>query len=258
MSKRCRKLAIGCGSSLRHHVPSTPQLLQLRCVERLNLFALPQLLLAAPPVMATPRRDPAEINTVNYIRSQTKPKAKAKPLDFERAFPIGPCDPRSHQDQWPCMGCHTPLPPQGNQHGAWRHCAVCNVRVEYVPRVGSTGQNTKLDNPGMVRRMLLQLRDLLGDGLRPTAAICAAMMNKVDADEKLTVLIREHRQEQPLPTSTPTLTTSVTAPTPNPRTNGTAPSLTQGSPGQSSEATRHVTATEPTLQEAYAMMDMQN
>ena len=160
---------------------------------------------------------PSEKQIVDHIKSKTRPKAKAAPLDYERAFHMDQRDPRAQSSQWPCVGHHVPMNPQGNLHGAWRHGAVCNVRMEYIPRRGSPGQTTKTDNPGMVKRMLSQLRDMLGDSLKPTSAICLAMQQKVNADEKLDHLIREHRLSQ-----------SVAAPAPRPSTATATATATAG------------------------------
>ena len=70
--------------------------------------------------------------------------------------------------------------PQGNAHGAWVHCTVCNLRLQYVPKKGSSSGSTKVENLAMIQRMLqrlqrlqpmtndewvqAQLTDLLGDG----------------------------------------------------------------------------------------------
>ena len=83
-----------------------------------------------------------------------------------------------------------------NPHGAWINCAVCHVRLEYIPRVGSPGQHTKLDNPAMVKRMLKELYDLM-DGESPTEDICRAMQVKIDAEEALLKLVADAKKSPP-------------------------------------------------------------
>ena len=118
---------------------------------------------------------------------------------------------------------------------------------------------------GMVKRMLSQLRDMLGDSLKPTAAICLAMQQKVDADEKLEHLIREHRMSQstvaPAPRpSTATATAGYpTTATPTRR----SPTPPRDSADRSSNEGWQLTVASPdfptaeTLQEAYSLMDHQ-
>ena len=122
---------------------------------------------------------------------------------------------------------HVPGRVQSKTHGQWTHCAVCNVRLECVPRQGSHGQTTKMDNPGMM------LRNLTGN-YKPTAAICLAMQRKIDAEQQPNTLIRERMQEPQMVETkiqvTPTTTTTVTPPTMN-----------ADSPGQSSATSWQVT-----------------
>lgn len=164
---------------------------------------------------------------VDTIRAKTKPKSKAAPVDRSRAVPADPRDPRMQQNQWPCFGHHVPGRAQSNAHGQWTHCAVCNVRLEYVPREGSHGQTTKMDNPGMTLRMLSQLKNLMGN-YKPTAAICLAMQRKIDAEEQLNTLIRDRMQERQMVETTNLATTTPTT------ASTTPPAVNPNSPGQTS------------------------
>ncbi|CAE7561074.1 unnamed protein product [Symbiodinium sp. CCMP2592] len=160
---------------------------------------------------------------VDHIRAKTKPKAKAQPLDPSRRVPADLRDPRALQSQWPCHNNHVPGRPQANAHGQWTHCAVCNLRMEYVPRLGSHGQTTKADNPGMTRRMLDQLQVLMGN-CKPTAAICLAMQRKIDAEEQLNTLIRERMAENQMVETVNQATPATTsASTPGARVAPTSP-----------------------------------
>lgn len=68
---------------------------------------------------------------------------------------------------------------------------VCGLRLLYTPRVGSTGQNTQCLNPEMVARCLRELQKLM-KGQKPTESIVHAMQSKIDAEERLNILISEH------------------------------------------------------------------
>ena len=187
------------------------------------------------------------------FREPHQVKAKARPLDFERRAPQDPRDPRAQANQWPCFGQHIPAKVQGNAHGAWRQCAVCNLRLEYIPRKGSPGSTTKSDNPAMITRMLGQLQPLMGQ-VKPTAAICLAMEKKIYAEETLNVLIQ---QQLELVTSPPTTsaTTSTARPTTTPP-RATTPAAT--SPDRSTVSSwQMATADEEELIAAYRDFDNQ-
>lgn len=49
-----------------------------------------------------------------------------------------------------------------NPHAKYLHSAVCNLRLRYIPRQGSHGQSSKVQNPTMILRMLTTEG---GDGL---------------------------------------------------------------------------------------------
>ena len=66
--------------------------------------------------------------------------------------------------------------------------ATCNLRLRYVPRHGSHGQSSKVQNPTMILRMLTTLKERMNSA-RPSAAICLAMEKAIDAEETLSTLI---------------------------------------------------------------------
>lgn len=124
------------------------------------------------------------------------PKAKdQRPLDMSRTMDMDNRDPRTEATQWPCFGHHTASKPCSNAHGQWTQCATCNLRLRYVPKVGSNSQNTKVENRSMVLRMLNELQPLMR-GAKPTAAICLAMQKKIDAEEALTHAIDKELMNQ--------------------------------------------------------------
>ena len=111
-------------------------------------------------------------------------------------------DPRAEPTQWPCFGTHCPMKPQANAHGSWIHCGVCNLRLQYTPKKGSSSATTKTENPAMVSRMLQQLRPLMGE-YKPNAAICLAMQKKIDAEETLMMAINKEVEIQNAPKGYP-------------------------------------------------------
>ena len=124
------------------------------------------------------------------MAKQSTPKKAPQPFDPARQVGMDPRDPRSRASQWPCYGVHTPDKSKSNQHGQWSECAVCALRLSYVPRVGSHAMTTKASNPAMVDRML-RATFTATEGRRPTMELCKAMQAKIDADEVLESLVRE-------------------------------------------------------------------
>ena len=93
---------------------------------------------------------------------------------------MDPRDPRS-QTTWPCFNHHQGRHWQGNLHGLWIHCEVCNGRLMYMPRVKSPSNSTQSLNHAMVSQMLAELEPLMR-GHKPTQQICKAMMDKITAE----------------------------------------------------------------------------
>ena len=127
-------------------------------------------------------------------KAMPKP-APSRPLDPERTMGHDPRDPRADSQQWPCHGAHTPSKPQGNAHGAWVHCMVCNLRLQYVPKKGSTSGSTKVENPVMIQKMLQRLQPMM-NGYRPNQTICAAMVKLIEAEEVLQTHINQEMDAQ--------------------------------------------------------------
>ncbi|CAK9094309.1 unnamed protein product [Durusdinium trenchii] len=115
---------------------------------------------------------------------------KQEPRPFDEGRAVGPDnrDPRWSPDQWPCYGEHIEDTWKANPHAKYLHCATCNLRLRYVPRHGSHGQSSKVQNPTMILRMLTTLKERMNSA-RPSAAICLAMEKAIDAEETLSTLI---------------------------------------------------------------------
>ncbi|CAE7822031.1 unnamed protein product, partial [Symbiodinium sp. CCMP2456] len=137
-------------------------------------------------------RDPAaaEILTAAMKVKAAPKKPRARSLDLNRSMKADPRDPRSSPKCWPCYGRHQPDKPQANQWGQWVHCQVCNLRILYTPRKGAPANHTVTHNAAMVKKMLTQLKPLLGDR-KPTARVCLHMFAKITAEEVLEESIRE-------------------------------------------------------------------
>ena len=158
----------------------------LQCIAAEKLipirFPLPQLRLSTMARRA-PRASELEEEGIQWdIRSATDKKATPQPFDDKRTVLADPRDPRTDPGQWPCFGQHVPMKAHANPHGRWVHCSTCNLRLQYTPRVGSHGQNTKTDSPPLTIKMLTQLYEVMG-GRTPTATICLLMQKKIDADD---------------------------------------------------------------------------
>ncbi|CAE7801840.1 unnamed protein product, partial [Symbiodinium necroappetens] len=190
----------------------------------IDCFRLPPL--RAHQMSATSSRhlDP-EVNSLLQQAAKAKPKAKAKPLDMSRAQKIDLRDPSGEN-------------------------SVCDVRLLYVPRHGSTGQSTQCKNPEMVARCLRELRKMLGDRL-PHASLVHATQAKIDAEETLNVMINEHLATTPNATPATINPTSVTT------TAGYSTASPDSPESHGSWAMTNQPVRELTLEEAYAALDHQ-
>ena len=213
-----------------HH----PELLRLRCVlatsPRLQIRSclLPRRAMAQEPHGVQERGNQTILDRIKMAAPKVKDQ---RPLDPSRVMEMDDRDPRTEATQWPCFGHHTASKPCSNAHGQWTQCAICNLRLRYVPKVGSNSQSTKVENRFMVLRMLTELQPLMR-GAKPTAAICLAMQKKIDAEEALNHAIDKELMNQkvmgyqvggrPKAKASPTRTTPMVEPVPTtPRSSAT-------------------------------------
>ena len=133
----------------------------------------------------------AEQDMVDFIKTLRPPAAKkpSQPPDTSRAIQMDPRDPRA-QNCWPCYNRRVQGTWQGNMHGTWSHCEICNLRLAYIPKKGAPSNSTQALNHEMIKRMLNELEPLM-QGTRPTARICKAMMDKITADAQLETLVQQ-------------------------------------------------------------------
>lgn len=157
-----------------------PKLLWLRCVHATAPRSpiRPHLLPARSLTMAqehtgTTSRTSSGCNQEGFAKASTE--ASGPRADDGMTGPL--C--RLPQ-QWPCFGAQNPMKPQGSAHGAWVHCAVCNPRLQYVPKKGSHSGSTKVENPAMIQRMLQRLQPMMS-GHKPNQQICLAMVKLIEA-----------------------------------------------------------------------------
>jgi len=79
-------------------------------------------------------------------------KAKEKKkviMDPERKMGPDLEDPR-YLGKGPCGKNHREFESGGNQHGKWKTCAKCALRLEYVPTEGASSESTEKHNPATI------------------------------------------------------------------------------------------------------------
>ena len=146
---------------------------------------------------------------IESIKASTPKKAPLPDFDHDRKLAWDPKDPRALPSQWPCFGQHVAGSMMSNPHAQWQHCKHCNLRILYVPRIGSPASHMQNHHPDMVLKMLGQL-EVLMEGKKPTSAICLAMMEKINAEEKLLAKINlETKQSVAKPKSKKNVKTPV-------------------------------------------------
>jgi hypothetical protein len=114
---------------------------------------------------------------------KTKTVNKAPELDVSRKTGADPRDPR-YSRSWPCFAEHSPAKPQSNQWCQYTECKVCQLRLQYIPRVGCTGEYANQYQPATVTRALKELALEMKNTL-PIGAQVRAMIKKVNAEIRL-------------------------------------------------------------------------
>jgi hypothetical protein len=82
----------------------------------------------------------------------TKKSKEKKKAIMEPERKMGPDleDPRNHRE----------FESGGNQHGKWKTCAKCALRLEYVPVEGASSESTKKHNPSTITAALEWLMEI--------------------------------------------------------------------------------------------------
>ena len=120
-------------------------------------------------------------------------KAETK-KDHSRQVEADPRDPRCNPQMWPCFGNHQANKEMSNRWGAWRNCARCGLRMIYVPKEGSPANSVQNVNPANMMKALKQLQELMDPDMEPTEEIVRAMLEKVIAEERMSVLLKEYQR----------------------------------------------------------------
>ena len=170
---------------------------------------------------------PNERDVTDHIRRQTRPKAKAAPLDYQRAFRADLRDPRMDTKQWPCYNQHVPMRPQSNMHGAWRHCAVCNLRI--CPASGVAWPDDQAGQPSDDPADVGRTENPSSGSGEANIDDMLSHAKEIDAEEQLNKLIRDHEAEFAPPRRTTPTTTPPNAETPPTAQSSPAESTTTGS-----------------------------
>ena len=126
-------------------------------------------------------------------KGKSKGQTSSVPLQAHRA--VGPDlrDPRCSGECWPCFGSHRPSKPASNGSAQWTECAVCALRLSYVPRQGAAAEFSKVHNPSNVKLAMQKVQQAVVPPALPTARLVKAMMEAVVAEEKATAELSKLR-----------------------------------------------------------------
>ncbi|CAJ1348895.1 unnamed protein product, partial [Effrenium voratum] len=124
-------------------------------------------------------------------KSETKQEVKK---DLSRQVEADPRDPRSSPEMWPCFSEHQPCKEMSNRWGVWQNCGRCGLRLIYVPKEGSPANSVQCINPGNMLKALKQLQETLPKNMEPNEELVRAMMEKVIAEERMSVLLKEYEK----------------------------------------------------------------
>ena len=70
-----------------------------------------------------------------------------------------------------------------NKYGQWTHCAVCNLRTQYIPRMGSLTHNVEHIDPHHVAKALSMVHKDL-KGVKPHHKLMKVAVEKIESDER--------------------------------------------------------------------------
>lgn len=122
------------------------------------------------------------------------PKTEKIELDPARTVEMDPRDPRAMKETWPCHGSHLEAKPAENKYALWIHCSRCELRIKYVPKKGAPANQSHSENPEMVRRALQELWQELPGELVPNQELVKVMIEKVTAEERMSVMLQDYRR----------------------------------------------------------------
>ncbi|CAL1133413.1 unnamed protein product [Cladocopium goreaui] len=146
------------------------------------------------------RRNPRlVIEIFGVMPPKTNLADKAPELDHSRALPADPRDPRCGEC-WPCFGSHNASVRGSNRYGQWTHCAVCNLRTQYVPRMGSLTHNVEHIDPHYVAKALSMVQKDL-KGVKPHYKLMKVAVEKIESDERYYQMVLGAPEMTPVPKS---------------------------------------------------------
>ncbi|CAL1164199.1 unnamed protein product [Cladocopium goreaui] len=146
------------------------------------------------------RRNPRlVIEIFGVMPPKTNLANKAPELDHSRALPADPRDPRCGEC-WPCFGSHNASVRGSNRYGQWTHCAVCNLRTQYVPRMGSLTHNVEHIDPHYVAKALSMVQKDL-KGVKPHYKLMKVAVEKIESDERYYQMVLGAPEMTPVPKS---------------------------------------------------------
>ncbi|CAK9112453.1 unnamed protein product [Durusdinium trenchii] len=94
-------------------------------------------------------------------------------------------DPRAQPSCWPCLGKHVPSVTGSNAHGSWAKCAVCALRVEYIPRQGSPASSVVHKGHTFVDKALSMIQEGIPKGTLPDYEMVEKTYDYVEAMDKI-------------------------------------------------------------------------
>ena len=107
------------------------------------------------------------------------------PLDPERRQGHDLKDPRAQPSCWPCHGKHEPSVTGSNAHGSWAKCAVCALRIEYIPRQGSPASSVVRKDHTFVQKALEMIQAEIPKGTKPTYEMVEKTYEYTEALDKV-------------------------------------------------------------------------
>ncbi|CAK9118545.1 unnamed protein product [Durusdinium trenchii] len=94
-------------------------------------------------------------------------------------------DPRAQPSCWPCLGKHVPSVTGSNAHGSWAKCAVCALRMEYIPRQGSPASSVVHKDHTFVAKALTMIQEGIPKGTLPGYEMVEKTYDYVEAMDKI-------------------------------------------------------------------------
>ena len=128
-------------------------------------------------------------------------EAKAAELDVTREILADPRDPRS-AGCWPCFKNHNGCVKGSNKFGAWTMCSVCNLKLSYIPRMGSPAKFMEQVDHTHVQKALNKLQIDL-NGMKPNHLRVKTAVDLMGLQEKYNLEVTGIKESPPSPAPQP-------------------------------------------------------